>query len=95
MRAPPFSSHGSACAASWPSPVELIGLAGGETQRNEGADRTPRTVALPDPGVATDRVVAAFVAALAEGFEDPDQRQTFARRLGLVRCQQLIQRLSP
>ena len=77
------------------APVELIGLARRKTQRNEGANRRRRAIALPDPGVAPHRVVAAFVAATAQGLENPDQRQPFAARLRLVRRQQLIQRVLP
>src|ERR1700735_968791 len=77
------------------APVELIGFAGGKTQRNEGTDRGRCVVALPDPGIAPNSIVAAFVAETAERLEDPDQRQPFAARLGLVRRQHLIQPLSP
>jgi hypothetical protein len=77
------------------TPVELIGLAGRETQRNEGTDRARRAVALPDPGIAPHGIVAAFVTETAECLENPDQRQPFAARLGLIRRQQLIQRVLP
>ena len=77
------------------APVELIGLAGGETQRNEGTGRGRCAVALPDPGVAPHSIVAAFVTETAKCLEDPDQRQPFAAGLALIRRQQLIQRVLP
>jgi hypothetical protein len=63
------------------APVELIRLAGRETERNESTERGYRAVALPDPGIAPDSIVAAFVTDTAAGLEDPDQRQPFARGL--------------
>ena len=68
----------------------IWGLTGGEAERNKGTDRAHRPIALPYPGVAAHRVVAAFVAALSERFENPDQHQSFAAGLGLVRRQRAI-----
>jgi hypothetical protein len=75
------------------APVELRGLARGETQRNERASRSCCPIALPNPGIAPHSIVAAFVSETAECFEDPDQRQPFGARLRLTRCEQLIERV--
>ena len=77
------------------APVELIGFAGGETQRNERTNRSCRPIALPDTAIAPHSIVTALVTEIAQGLEDPDQRQPFAARFGLIRCQQLIQRILP
>ena len=44
------------------APVELIGLARRKRQRNLGGGRLARVLAAPDLGVASDGVVAAFIA---------------------------------
>jgi hypothetical protein len=77
------------------APVELIGLAGRKAQRNEGADRCGRPIALPSPCIAAHSIVATFIAATAQVLENPDQRQPFASRLRLVRRQQLVKTFLP
>ena len=77
------------------APVELIGLAGRKAERNERANRRRRPIALPDPRIASHRIVAAFVAETAQRLEHPDQRQSLAARLRLIRRQHLIQRVLP
>src|SRR5215210_2503072 len=73
------------------APVELVGLARLKGQRHEGIDRRQHPLLAPAPGVAPNRVVAAFVAETAQLLEDADQRQTLARRLALVPGQQPIE----
>ena len=58
--------------------VELIGLARRERQRHERRRARGRVLVAPAQRVAPDRRVAAFIPCLAQLFEKPDQRQTFA-----------------
>jgi hypothetical protein len=44
------------------APVELVGLARRKRQRNVGGSRLARVLAAPDLGLASDGVVAAFIA---------------------------------
>jgi hypothetical protein len=44
------------------TPVELVGLARRKRQRNVGGSRLARVLAAPDLGLASDGVVAAFIA---------------------------------
>src|SRR5580658_6703875 len=77
------------------APVELIRLASGEAQRNEGTYRRRRPTALPLPRIPPHRVIAALVAELTQRFEHPDQCQPLATRLALVRRQQTIKCVLP
>ena len=72
------------------APVELVGLARREGQRDIGVDRRLRP-STPGTGVAAHRVVPALVAERAQGLEHPDQGQPLTRRLRLVGSQQPIQ----
>jgi hypothetical protein len=62
------------------APVELVGFARRKRQRNVGARRQAGVFAAPDPGVAPHSVVPALVAKRPQFLEQPDQRQTLARR---------------
>src|SRR3984885_8187763 len=62
------------------APVELVGFARRKRQRNVGARRLAGVFAAPSPGVASHGVVAALVAKPPQLLEQPDQRQTLARR---------------
>jgi hypothetical protein len=62
------------------APVELVGFARRKRQRNVGARRQAGVFAAPDPGVAPHGVVPALVAKRPQFLEQPDQRQTLARR---------------
>ncbi len=77
------------------APVELVGLARRKAQRDIGANRRRRAIALPATGVTPHRVVAALIAPTAQGLENPDQRQPLAARLRLVRRQQLLKVVQP
>lgn len=59
------------------APVELIGFAGGKTQRHEGRRGTGALSARPDRGVAADRIIPAFIAKVAQFLVDLDQCQAF------------------
>jgi len=73
------------------APVELVGLARRECQRDKGGGRRAGVRLRPAPRIATDRVISAFVAGRPQLLENPDERQPLAsRRLG-VRRQQPIE----
>ncbi len=76
------------------APVELVGFSRSKAQRHIGRHRLTVCFA-PALGVAAHGVVAALVAVPAQFFENPDQRQAFARWLLLIRCQQLIEPILP
>jgi len=44
----------------------------------------------PLPGVSTQGIVAALIAAPAQLLENPDQRQPFASRFGRIGFQSLV-----
>ena len=73
------------------APVELVGLARREGQRDKGVGRRLRLPTTPATAVAAHRVVPALVAERAQGLEHPDQGQPLTRRLRLVGSQQPIQ----
>jgi hypothetical protein len=54
------------------APVELVGFARSERQRNESARRRTRVRLRPGAGVAADGVIAAFVAARPQLLEKAD-----------------------
>src|SRR4051812_47767432 len=77
------------------APVELIGFAWGKAQRDiSGRGRLPAFFA-PPPGVTPHRIVTAVIAAAAQLFEDPDQRQLFTSRFGRVRRQHPVKLYCP
>ena len=69
-------------------PVELVGFARREGQRHVRFRRRARVLFAPAPCVASNCVVAAFVAERPQLLEYSDQRQPLAqRRLGVRRQQ--------
>ena len=77
------------------APVELIGFTRRKTQRDIGRRRRLPALLAPAPGVTPHGIVAAVVAAAAQLFEDPDQRQLLASGFGRVRRQQFIELRRP
>ena len=77
------------------APVELVGFSRRKAQRHIGRGRRGAALLAPPPGIATNRIVAAGIAAAAQLFEQADQRQTFTRRLAFVRRQQLVKLVTP
>ena len=77
------------------APVELVGLARRERQRDESARRRTRVRLRPASRITADGVIAAFVAEPPQLLENPDQRQPLARRRFGVRRQQPIKFLFP
>jgi hypothetical protein len=73
------------------TPVELVGFARRKRQRHEGRCSLARVLALPTPRIATNRIVAARIAQPMQILEQPDQRQTFPRRLRRILSQHPIQ----
>jgi hypothetical protein len=73
------------------APVELVGFTRIEAQRHIGIDGRRGLLPIPAPGVASHRVVAAFIAKLTKRLIDPHQCQPFAPQFGCIRCQQPIQ----
>ena len=77
------------------APVELVGFARRKTQRDiSGRGRLPAFFA-PPPGVTPHRIVAALIAAAAQLFEDPDQRQLFTGGFSHVRRKQAVKFYCP
>src|SRR5271157_713457 len=62
------------------APVELVGLARREGQRDEGARRRTRMRFAPAPRISPDGVVSASVAERPQLLENSDQRHPLARR---------------
>ena len=73
------------------APVELVGLAGGEGERDEDALGGDRTVPEPALGVAAHAVVAAGVALLAQRLEQAHVAQALALGLGEFRGEERLQ----
>ncbi len=73
------------------APVELVGLARRERERDVGLGRHRRPFPPPRPGVPAHGVVAALVAQGAQRLEDTRQGQPLAGGLGRVGQQQAIQ----
>ena len=72
------------------APVELVGFARCKPQWHERAgDRG--TIPLPTTRITADRIVAASIAAFAQGLENPDQRQPLPQRPRFIGVQQLVQ----
>ena len=66
------------------APVELVGLARRERQRNIDARRLARPLLAPGPGIAANRVITALIAKPPQLLEDPNERQPLARRLAVI-----------
>ncbi len=77
------------------APVELVGLARCEGERHVGVDLGRRRLQCPDPRIATNGVVAAFVTPAAKLLEQPNQRQPLSRRRRRVRREQPVQLALP
>ena len=77
------------------APVELVGFAGRESQRNIGLRLSSSARFVPDLGVAPHRVVAAIEPTIAERLENARQRQPLPRGLRFVRRKELIKLLAP
>src|SRR5271157_2461771 len=77
------------------APVELVGLARREGQRDEGARRRTRMRFAPAPRISPDGVVSASVAERPQLLENSDQRHPLARRRVRVPRQQPIEVFRP
>ena len=66
------------------APVELVGLARRERQRNIGARRLARALLAPDPGVTANRIITALITEPPQLLEHPNERQPLARRLAVI-----------
>ena len=77
------------------APVELVGLAPIEAQRNIGTRRRFTRRLRPAGRIAPDSIIAAVIAAVAQLLVDPDQRQPFALRAPGILHQQLVQLGAP
>jgi hypothetical protein len=78
------------------TPVELVGLAGLEHERDEGRGAVARILAprfRPAPGVATNRVVGSLKPLTAQKIMDPGHAEPIAPVPGLVLRQQHIEPL--
>ena len=73
------------------APVELIGLAGIKAQRHVSGRGPPRLLALPSPGMAAHRIVAALIAEASKLLVEPNQRQPLTPGLAFVLGQQPLQ----
>ena len=63
------------------APVKLIGFSRRKAQRDVGRTRGFSALLAPPSGVTAHGVVTAVIAASAQLFEDPDQRQLLASSL--------------
>ena len=77
------------------APVELVGLARRESQRNEGPRRRARMPLPPTCRITANRGVAAVKAKPLQFLEYANQRQTLARRLLHIGLQQSLEPLPP
>ena len=77
------------------APIELVGFPRRKAQRHIGRSRRLATLLGPSSGVSTHGIITAVIAAPAQILEDPDQRQLFARGLGCVAVQQLVELCGP
>ncbi|SDK09061.1 hypothetical protein SAMN05428953_111147 [Mesorhizobium muleiense] len=77
------------------TPVELVGLARCKTQRNVGLGHGAAAFRRPALSMPPPRTVAAVIAEAAKLLENTDQRQPLPLRLGRIRRQQPVQRLTP
>src|SRR5512144_97630 len=77
------------------APVELIGLAGRETERDVSLGGRRASLLCPGLRVAPDRVVAALITKPAKLLEKANQRQPLPPRLPSIRQKQLLQPIPP
>ena len=77
------------------APVELVGFSRRKAQRDVGRSRRLSALLAPPSGVTAHGVVTAVIAAPAQLFEDPDQRQLLASGLGRIRRQQSVEFCCP
>jgi hypothetical protein len=77
------------------APVELVGFAWGKAQRDISRRARLPAFFAPPPGVTPHGIVSAVVAAPAQLFENPDQRQLFTSWFGRVRRQQPVELRCP
>jgi len=77
------------------APVDLVGLARREDQRNIGISRRAAARLLPGLRMPPDRTVAALIAKVAKLLENPRQRQPFPRRLARIGRQKPLQLVAP
>lgn len=77
------------------TPVELVGLARCKTQRNVGLGHGAAAIRRPALSMPPPRTVAAVITEAAKLLENTDQRQPLPLRLGRIRRQQPVQRLTP
>src|ERR1700676_3676396 len=77
------------------APVELVDFSRRKAQRDVSRGRRLSTLLAPSPGVTPHGVVTAVIAATAQLFEDPDQRQLLASSLGHIPCQQSVELCCP
>lgn len=77
------------------APVELVGLARIEAQRDIGAGRRFLRRLRPTGRISAHGVIAAVIAAAAQLLVDPDQRQAFAFRSPGIVGQHLVQLGTP
>ena len=77
------------------APVELVGFSRRKAQRDVGRSRRLSALLAPPPGVTPHGIVAAVIAAPAQLFEDPDQRQLLTSGLGRIRRQQSVEFCCP
>src|SRR4029077_12236362 len=77
------------------APVELIGFSRRKAQRNVGRRRRLPAFLSPPSSVTAHAIVTAIIAAPAQLFEDPDQRQLLASSLGCVPRQQSVEFCRP
>jgi len=77
------------------APVELAGLARIEAQRHIGSGRRFLHRFRPTGCVSPISIIAAIIAAVAQLFVDPDQRQAFTLRPPGILGQHLVQHRPP
>ena len=77
------------------APVELVGLARRERQRDEGARRRTRMLLPPTYRITANGGVAAVKAEPLQFLENADQRQTLARRFLPIGIQQSLEPFPP
>jgi hypothetical protein len=77
------------------TPIELVGLARSEAQRNVGVRRGARALLPPGDRIAPDCRVTASISKSAQILENPDQRQTLASEPTVVLIKQGLKLLPP
>src|ERR1700682_3156773 len=77
------------------APVELIGFSRRKAQRDVGRSHRLSALLAPPSGVTAHGIVTTVIAALAQPFEDPDQRKLLASGLSRIPCQQSVEFCCP